>query len=286
MRDIASERYTHVIDLRGDGWTLLLPFLSGATIRLDRGTVRLRSWMNRRAIGLRVRRAAGSHGAPMIPAHEVETNLAVVRPIVGSSTEGEPRIEIFISDSDRAALEAKLRGLGIQEDDLIVSIHPGASWRPRAWFPERFAEVARQLLERHPISVIFVGGEEDRDIAERIRPLAPSPRVHFLFGSRLAEAAALMERSALFIGSDSGLAHIAAACGTSVVALFGPQDPMRFRPWSPHAIVLHKPVHCFPCRQTTCVHPELPCVNLISVEDVMERAETFLVGSVQGRPQT
>jgi ADP-heptose:LPS heptosyltransferase len=200
--------------------------------------------------------------------------------------DGEARVEIFIPESDRAVLASKLAGLGIQQDALVVSIHPGASWRPKAWYPERFAEVARQLIEKHSAEVFFVGGREDCDIAERLRALVPGPHAHFALGSSLGETAALIHRSRLFVGNDGGPAHIAAACGTPVVALFGPADPRRFRPWSETAVALHKPVHCFPCRQTTCVHPELPCVNLISVEDVMERAETFLVGSMQGRPRT
>jgi ADP-heptose:LPS heptosyltransferase len=286
MRETAAERYTHIIDLRGDGWTLLLPFLSGAIQRLDRGTVRLSHWIRSRTSALGARGQTGLHGARAASLHEVETNLLIVRPLVGSSAAEETRVEVFTSESDRAAIGAKLRGLGIQEGDLIVTIHAGASWRPRAWYPERFAEVARGLLERHPMSILFVGGEEERDIAERIRPLVPNPRVHFLFGSRLAETEAVIERSALFIGNDSGLAHIAAACGTPVVALYGPQDPKRFRPWSAQAIVLHKPVHCFPCRQIVCVHPELPCVNLISVAEVMERAEAFLDRAVPRRAAT
>ncbi len=286
MREIAGARYTHIIDLRGDGWTLLLPFLSGAILRLDRGTVRLSRWIRSRASALGARGRTGSPNTAVMPLHEVETNLLVVRPLMGSSAAEEARVEIFTAESDRAAIGAKLRGLGIEESGLIVTIHAGASWRPRAWHPERFAEVARRLLERHPINILLVGGEEERDIAERIRPLVPTARVHFLFGSRLAETEAVIERSALFIGNDSGLAHIAAACGTPVVALYGPQDPKRFRPWSTQAIVLHKPVHCFPCRQNVCVHPELPCVNLISVDEVMERAEALLDQAMPRRAAT
>jgi len=276
MREAAAERYTHIIDLRGDGWTLLLPFLSGAIQRLDRGTARLSHWIRTRTLALSAQGKTGLRGAHVAPLHEVETNLAIARPLIGPSADGEACVEIFTSESDRAVLASKLAGLGIQQDALVVSIHPGASWRPKAWYPERFAEVARQLIEKHSAEVFFVGGREDGDIAERLRALVPGPHAHFALGSSLGETAALMHRSRLFVGNDGGPAHIAAACGTPVVALFGPADPQRFRPWSKAAIALHKPVHCFPCRQTVCVHPDLPCVNLISVDEVMERAEAFL----------
>jgi ADP-heptose:LPS heptosyltransferase len=283
MRAIAAHRYTHIIELRGDSWTLLLPFLSGAVRRVDRGTVRLESWLTKRmwAFG----------GAPPAaePVHEVETNLAVIQPLLGAPGSHPPpatasaRVEVFVTDPDRLALAERTRKIGIPDDAALVVIHPGASWRPRAWRPERFAEVARQLLDRYPVHVCFVGTTEDADIADRIAILVQDRRAHFLFELRLVETATLIERSVLFLGSDSGIAHLAAACGTPLIALYGPQDPRRFRPWSTRAIVLHKPVPCFPCKQKVCVVPHNPCVNLIFVEDVMRSAESVLGPPVEAR---
>jgi ADP-heptose:LPS heptosyltransferase len=103
------------------------------------------------------------------------------------------------------------------------------------------------------------------------------PHIHYFFDLRLVETAALIEHSALFLGNDSGIAHVAAACGTPVIALFGPQDPRRFRPWSERTMVLHKVAPCFPCAQITCVFPHNPCVNLITVQEAM-RCVTAVLG--------
>ena len=280
MRAVAAERYTHVIELRGDSWTLLLPFLSHATRRVDRGTIRIMSWLSRRVPG----RGSGHTQGP--PLHEVETNLAVVRPLVGSVEVGTPKVEVLLLDEDREGAATRLRALGIPGGAPLVTIHPGASWRPRAWRAERFAEVGRRILERNGTHVLFVGSAEERDIADSIGALLLDRRAHFLFDAPIREIAAILERSALFIGNDSGIAHLAAACGTSVVALYGPQDPRRFRPWSDRAVVLHKPVSCFPCSQIVCVRPENPCVNLNSVEEVMRSAEALLGPPVEARPAT
>jgi heptosyltransferase-2 len=121
------------------------------------------------------------------------------------------------------------------------------------------------------------------DIADRLGILVRDRRAHFLFDLRLIETATLIERSVLFLGSDSGIAHVAAACGTPQITLFGPQDPRRFKPWSNRATVLHKPVPCHPCKQKVCVVPHNPCVNLIFVEDVMREAEAML-GPPVGAP--
>jgi lipopolysaccharide heptosyltransferase II len=272
MRMIAGRRYSHVIELRGDSWTLLLPFLGGIFHRVDRGTVRFDDWLERN-FG-----KPGDRTRP--PKHEVETNLEIIRPIVQDLVLPPERVEIVVQEADRDALRRRTRAMDLPDGVPVVTIHPGASWRPRAWRPERFAEVSLQLLENYPgLHVCFVGSHEDRDIADRIGMLVKHPRAHYLFDLRLLETAALIERSALFIGSDSGIAHLAAACGTPSVALFGPQDPRRFRPWSGKTVVLHHPVPCFPCKQVKCVVPSNPCVNMIYVDDVLRQAEAVL-----GRP--
>ncbi len=283
MRAIAAHRYTHIVDLRGDSWTLLLPFLSGAVRRVDRGSVRLESWIEQRISG-------GDPIAARIPRHEVETNLEVIRPLMGkyapvAGAPGPraPRVEVFITDHDRRALAARLRPLGIPVEVPLVTIHPGASWQPRAWRLERFAEVARQILDQHPVHVVIVGTVEEMDIVDKMGLLLSDDRAHFLFDLRLSETATLIERSLLFIGNDSGIAHLAAAIGTPLIALYGPQDPRRFRPWSEKAVVLHKPVPCFPCKQRVCVVPHNPCVNLTYVEEVMRSAEAVLGPPVEAR---
>ena len=269
MRIIASHRYTHIVELRGDSWTLLLPFLGGVFHRVDRGTVRFDDWLERRFGGPKEKARA--------PKHEVETNLEIIKPIVDDMMIPPDRVSIGVPEIDRVECYRRTRGVDLPDGVPVVTIHPGAAWRPRAWRAERFAEVALQLFESYPgLHVCFVGSASDSDIADRLATLVPNPRAHFLFDMRLLETAALIERSALFIGSDSGIAHLAAAVGTPSVALFGPQDPRRFRPWSNRTIVLHHAVPCFPCNQTKCVVPSNPCVNMIFVDDVLRQAEAVL----------
>ena len=269
MRGIGAHRYTHIVELRGDSWTLLLPFLSGARHRVDRGTVRFDDWLERRIGSPKARQRP--------PKHELETNLEIIGPVVEDLVLPPTRVEITIPEADRVALSRRARHMDIPEGVPVVTLHPGAAWRPRAWRPERFAEVALELLNRYPgLHVCFVGSAADADIADKIATNVRSSSVHFLFDLKLLETAALIQRSVLFIGSDSGIAHLAAACGTPQITLFGPQDPQRFRPWSDRAVVLHKRVPCFPCNQTKCVVPSNPCVNLIFVEDVIRSAEAVL----------
>jgi len=124
---------------------------------------------------------------------------------------------------------------------------------------------------------VLVGSEDERDVENSVRRSMREDRALAMTGAlTLEELTALLGRSALFIGNDSGPAHLAAACGVPSIVLFGPQDPRRFGPWSERTQVLHHPVACFPCRQTVCVMAEDPCVNRNEVADVIARARDVL----------
>jgi ADP-heptose:LPS heptosyltransferase len=186
-------------------------------------------------------------------------------------------VEVIITEAEREALRRKLAGVGIDLARPTVCMHPGASWRPRAWRVERWAALADRLEERYPVQTVFVGSAGERDLEAGLRARAPGRGRHFLFGTlSLREACVLLDRAALVVGNDSGLIHIAAACGTPVVGLYGPQLPDRFGPRSTRSIALHHRIDCCPCAQRVCVRPEDPCVNLITVEEVVAAAGSAL----------
>jgi lipopolysaccharide heptosyltransferase II len=263
---LRGERYDTIVELRGDWRTLLLPLRVGAVRRMDRGSVRVRDWLARRSQRSRA------------PLHEVESNFEVVRPLLPASAPATPpAAEVHISFPANESLEWRLAEADIDPRRPIVTIHPGAFWRPRAWLPDRFAAIADWVAEHYDAQVVLIGSADERDVEAAVRSRVGKARALSMFGTlTLPELAALLTRTNLLIGNDSGIAHLAAACGTPTVALFGPQDPRRFRPWSDRAIVLHHPVPCFPCAQIRCVHPELPCVNLIEISEVQAAVRRLL----------
>ncbi len=93
-------------------------------------------------------------------------------------------------------------------------IHPFASRPDKTWPAERFVEVARKLSGLEP--VFLAGPGDDTAPFESFRVLKNEP---------LARVKSLMSGASLFIGNDSGPAHIAAAFGVPVVVLFGSSDP-------------------------------------------------------------
>ena len=111
-------------------------------------------------------------------------------------------------------------------------LHPFASAPEKAWPVQNFVELARRLREQGLPSHIVAGPEDN------VKPFASH---EILKGAPLEQVKNLMAGAELFIGNDSGPAHIAAAFGVPVVVLFGPSDPVTWAPWKTEARVLTSP---------------------------------------------
>jgi ADP-heptose:LPS heptosyltransferase len=145
------------------------------------------------------------------------------------------------------------------------------------WPVERFAQLAYYLMSRGMAEVILAGAdtEEDRLMVERInRLLDKKGRVFFY--STLSQLISLMQTVDLFIGSDSGPMHIAAALGKPVTALFGPTDPRERHPWGSGHEVVWKRLPCSPCNLSECFKGEAGCMAQIEVSTVLQAVGRFL----------
>jgi ADP-heptose:LPS heptosyltransferase len=110
-------------------------------------------------------------------------------------------------------------------------IHPFASEPAKTWRASGFQEIARRL--EGELEPVFIGGAgEDLSAFARWRALAGAP---------LGEMKSLLSGAALFVGNDSGPAHMAAAFGLPVLAIFGNSDRDVWRPWKTDAEVLWNP---------------------------------------------
>lgn len=108
-------------------------------------------------------------------------------------------------------------------------IHPFASAPEKTWAAENFVAIARQLREAHLEPVILAGPADD---------VAPFAEFQVYRNAPLSQVKAVMSGAQLFVGNDSGPAHIAAAFGVPVVVLFGPSNPVTWAPWRTEAQVL------------------------------------------------
>ena len=152
----------------------------------------------------------------------------------------------------------------------LLAVHLGAGNAAKRWPTDSWKILIERFLESD-WRVVVVGGIEDAPLSS---VLEPHDRLRDWTGSlTVTQTTALLERADLFIGSDSGPAHLAASAGTLSVILFsGTNQPRQWRPWSRHSLVLRHRVPCQPCHQKVCPLADHPCMSGLSPDRVYRGA--------------
>jgi heptosyltransferase-2 len=140
----------------------------------------------------------------------------------------------------------------------LLAVHLGAGNAAKRW-PARAWKVLVGRFLSSGWRVVVVGGIDDVPLSSA---LEPHDRLRDWTGTMtVAQTTALLERADLFIGADSGPAHLAASAGTLSVILFsGTNHARQWRPWSRHSLVLRHRVPCHPCHQKVCPLAGHPCM--------------------------
>jgi ADP-heptose:LPS heptosyltransferase len=155
-------------------------------------------------------------------------------------------------------------------------IHPTAAFDTKQWAPENFARVAEDLSARGLITIAIVSPKEKQVVELMMKQT--SARVIGLSDLSLPEVTALASRARLFVGNDSGIAHIAAAAGAPCVVIFGSSNVDHWRPWTtnPNEVVREE-MPCQPCHGYFCAEFERPeCILRIPVERVIGAIDRIL----------
>jgi ADP-heptose:LPS heptosyltransferase len=150
-----------------------------------------------------------------------------------------------------------------------VVVHPGASVPARAWAPERYAALVDALVAEGRRAVV-TGGPDEGELTARVAG-PPRPEVLDLGGQLdLTHLAEVISGADAIVVGNTGPAHLAAVVGTPVVLLFAPTVPVvRWRPWRVPHVLLYREVPCAGCRARVCPVEGHPCLNGVSVEEVV-----------------
>lgn len=242
-------------------------------------------------------RARRGGGVPRdrIPAlagiHDVEQNLRLL-----AALDIEPDLTeapVFpLTESDRNNARDRLARAGLDRAATPIVIHAGSAQtviaEAKRWPTERFADLVRKLDGECDADIVIVEGPGERGIAQSIaRQAAPARARTLALSSGLGDAAALLEQARIYVGSDSGLAHLAAAVGTRTVTLFAPTDPSRVCPFGQRTgVVQPRGKTCAPCYdypmrarrpRVACRAPF--CIAEITAEQVFARVAAVLDGA-------
>lgn len=200
-----------------------------------------------------------------IEKHALERYLDVARYL--GAKDPSPKCTLPI-EHEIDVMKKRLEVLG-RNGKRIVVINPMARWKTKLWEEGKFAELAERLASEKNAVVIFTGGTDDHGVAERIRSGMKQSSENWAGKTNLKELAALASLADLFITTDTGPMHLAAAAGAKVLALFGPTAPWRTGPYGQGHIVLRTGIDCSPCFKRKC--EDVKCMRGITVEEVIEQ---------------
>lgn len=182
---------------------------------------------------LRARRRYTKLGARPYGDHAVERLMGVIREIHGDAP--LPPSCVWTNAADEARAQELLHPL---KGERWLALAAGAGGRAvKAWPEHNYIALANALAGVFS-GVILLGTAEDRGVTAAIRAQLEIPFVDLAGKTSLLQAAAVLKRSAFFVGSDSGLGHVAAAADTPTLSFFSVDRPERVRPWGNQSLWL------------------------------------------------
>lgn len=206
--------------------------------------------------------------------HSVEQQLALLG-WTGVPVSDRPATQLAVTTSAAETISERLRTRGLEDTPFAV-IHPAAAFDTKQWAAEKFAGVAGELAAKN-LQVVVITTLKEAALVDVMKTSSSAP-FHHLDDLSLPEITALLSRARLFVGNDSGIAHIAAAVKTPSVVIFGSSNIAHWQPWARNpAEVVSEEMDCQPCHGYFCEKFEQPeCIKRVPVERVMAAVERVL----------
>ena len=286
-RRLRAARFDVVVDLHGGPRSSWLTWATGARQRIGYN-IEGRRWHYTATV---------HRSRDLRPRHSVENQWDLLAAIEGwpggAADPARDAVEMPLDAAAATRIEDRLARAGVEARHTIVVVHVSAGNPFRRWPEPAFARVVAGLVAAdHSRRIILSSGPSDRTAADRIaaearRILGPPLARHVLdFGDiDLRELRALIERSGLFIGGDTGPLHIAATTRTPIVGIYGPTLTERSAPWRDPSLATESvdagSLPCRPCEQRVCAPGDFRCLTGIDPDRVLAAAERALGGRKQ-----
>lgn len=209
--------------------------------------------------------------------HVVQTYLDLVRPL-GIASSSPALIAPQYQPSDTVAINRFFKTHNLAgKRRIVIAPTSGPSVLARRWPLARFIEAAQALAEDDAYKIILLGSPADKKLLALMQEHVPT--VVAVTSFTLPQVFALLARCHLLIANDTGIMHIGAAIGVPTLGLFGPNLPLRFRPFNSYSQYLFYPcphgphinVHRGSIENTTCRN-----IQHITTAEVIRAAQGML----------
>jgi len=184
--------------------------------------------------------------------------------------------------------EKKWRSLfGDSENDFKkkkIAINPGGERENRRWGAKYYALIVDHLIDKFNAEIFILGGPGEDNIAKEIHNKINNDAVNLSGQLSLNDLIYIISKLDLLVTNDSAPMHIAAAVKTPVVAIFGPEDPKLFGPYTTPDLyrIVYSDVVCRPCKKKDCKTPV--CLDKITPEEVFNKCVDMLTQKGNKQP--
>lgn len=190
-------------------------------------------------------------------------------------------LENWFDDNDVQCAERKMEKLVNRKFIVVV---PGAAHKKRRWKLDDYVALLSKIRENTDIKFVILGSRDEEDLGAYIAANLPKDAVLNLSGeTTLRQAAAIISQCCMYIGSDTGLMHVAAAAKRPILS---PQCsplnlvqsiysvPDRVRPWNTDSVIVRPKQAIGNCRNVLsahgCIAEDGHCINQITVEEMLQ----------------
>ncbi len=189
-----------------------------------------------------------------------------------------------LSPFDKANADKIFKDFKIDPRLPVIAMAPQAVAESRRWGVQNYSALADRLVRRYDGQIILLGTKAESSAGAEI--VRNNRRIFNLCGhSDIGTAAALLARALLFVGNDSGPAHLAAAVGIPLVVLSGADNPTETSPLSDKKTVIIKDhLSCISCVKNRCPKSGdnfMLCMKEITVDEVFAASQKILEQSLK-----
>jgi heptosyltransferase-2 len=207
----------------------------------------------------------------LLKLHQVEYYLSILRAMGMEAVTKDPQLSI--DDNDKKDVTELLALNGVEENDLLLGLSPGAIFGPaKRWPADRFALIGDWAIERWGAKVAVLGTPGETDICSNLAGSMKHPSVNLCGETSLGQAMALIKRCRFFVTNDSGLMHVAAGLDVPMVSIFGSTDHVATGPRSRFAKIVRHETDCSPCLKPECT-TDFKCMLDIHPDEVWRELE-------------
>jgi heptosyltransferase-2 len=209
---------------------------------------------------------------PIAMMHRSERYMELLRRSIGTE-HFDSDISVAVSDRERNDADRLLAGF-----EKFAVICPTSRAPSRRWGDRNYSSLIAALASDFGFGIVLAGAADETEIIDSVGELSGVECFNLARENNILLSIEVMRRSEVFVGNDSGAAHLAAASGTRVISISGPDNPDETRPLAKVGAIVRKQIECVPCVKNICPRKDHvnECMDIISPDDVLSAVKRIL----------